>query len=298
MLPHRYLRPVLKRLLIPSTRRAFSLVELSVVIVIISIVAVMGLEVTATFMGRTAYQATEEKLAVIDKAMADYYHANNGLPCPAHTPIPPSCACYGRGVYDGASVSCTVPSGTYTCHTEVATCAAPLIGATLRVGDVPVRDLNLPLSYTVDGYGNKIRYVMTRDMELNAPATPQNNMATDAIAIRSGRLDATCGSVGNRCQAVGTAAYILISHGKDQRGAFSRNGVANPESPCVGGNEDDGKIDAANCRFGDTPTLRLDGSGAGVSVPQNEFYDSRFNAGTVEQNYFDDIVKWRSKSML
>lgn len=56
---------------------------MSVVIVIVSVVAVMGLEATSIYVGRTAYSSTRDKLAAIDQALSQYYRVTGRLPCPA-----------------------------------------------------------------------------------------------------------------------------------------------------------------------------------------------------------------------
>lgn len=73
---------------IPSSphgpRDGFSLLEMSVVVAIVSIVAVMGLEATSVYLGRTAYTSTRDKLVVLDAALRDYYRVTGRLPCPAN----------------------------------------------------------------------------------------------------------------------------------------------------------------------------------------------------------------------
>lgn len=284
-----------------SCRAAFSLVEMSVVIVIISIVATFGLEGAAQFMDRTAYRTTIERIDAIDRAIADFRRVNGYLPCPALQSLTPTTACYGKQVTAlGPPVACAS-----TGSTCVATAMITSNPTSLVYGDVPVRDLGLPLNYMVDGYGSKFRYVATKDMTTSASYVT----TADGIAMRSGRLDDTCSGSSKRCQSLGTAAYIVTSGGRDRRGTMVA-ASASLYSACVANADNDGKIDAANCRMSATnwpstavalaygSTVTPAAAGTSVSVPNNVFYDSRFNAGKIEDNYFDDIVRWRSKSVL
>lgn len=271
----------LRRAPVRASRSAgFTLVELSVVIVIISIVAVSGLEVAASYMGRTAYQTTAAKLAVIDRAVAEYKRVKGYLPCPALPTMGPGNGCYGKGY-----------SGSGACL-PTACDADQMASNTVYFGDVPARDLGLSLEYVTDSYGSKFRYVVSKDLAMNATTY---NVSGDALAIRSGKLGTNCGNTGDRCQSRGTAAYAVLSFGADRRGAYGPNGTLSACVPSPTGDYD-GRIDTANCRMASNPSLVAGGSS--VTVPANAFYDSRFNSGTVEENYFDDLIVWRSKGSL
>lgn len=274
-----------------SGRKAFSLVELSVVIVIISIVAVMGLEGAAIYMDRTAYNVTRDRLREIDEAIAAFYHVNGRLPCPSRNGKPiagqPILAitdtCFGKesnGTGGTAAIS--------SCVDTAATCQGYTF-SNITKGDVPVRDLGLPLSYAFDAYGNRIFYAVTAGMVSAATF----NATNPALQMRSGKLDSACTS---NCQMLGSAAYVVLSHGRDRRGAYSKNGGSAPTIECSNGGSDMDRIDTQNCRINR-------GAAAGGyeinNAPTTDvFYDSRYNAGSVPASYFDDIVVWRKKSDL
>ncbi|PZP87318.1 MAG: hypothetical protein DI582_00685 [Azospirillum brasilense] len=273
---------------IPRKVQGFSLVELSVVIVIISVVAVAGLEMSATFMGRTAYQATTEKLTKIDDALMRYRKTYGRLPCPANRALTPASVCYGKEFRD---------AGANDCAGYTTACSAPTMATTtLYFGDVPVRDLGLPPSFALDAYGNKLNYIVGANLVTAGTAAGQyeHRDSVDGIAVRSGKIDTTCGSAGNLCQNRGTAAYFVFSNGADKRGAMNTNGVivanckvANPHY----------QIDRVNCRLNDT-TMTYSNGGGPFTPNANIFYDSRYNNGATPGNFFDDIVKWRSKNAL
>lgn len=291
------MRSLFRRLTLRRCPRSagFSLVELSVVVVIISIVAVAGLEGMAMYMDKTAYDVTKEKLAAIDKALADYRRVYRRLPCPALQTIGPTNTCYGKSI-DGSA-------GASTCNNNAGTCSASVIDVAsttddLYYGDVPVRDLGLPMSYMIDGYGAKMRYVVTQ----KHVTTATYDTASDALQIRSGKLDTNCGSAGNRCQSRGSAAYAVISMGKNLRGASFPTGTFSDRNCTPEDITFDGNIDMVNCRADNSLTLKYGSTastpGTAVSIPLNVFYDTRYNAGSIEDNYFDDLIVWRSKSDL
>lgn len=278
----------------PHHRAGLSLIELSVVLVIMSIVAAMGLELTANFMDRTAYKVTQQRLEAIDKAIVAFRKVNNRLPCPGYQGLNTAAACFGKE-YNGSL-------GAGTCNNNAGACSANNFAAgTIAFGDVPVRDLGLPLSTMLDGYGNRFIYVVNRNQVYNSGYHPTVNFSTvaDAIAVRSGKLDSTCGG-GSLCQDRGMASFFVFSVGPDKR--MGRTPAGNIFRGCQYGADPadvaltDGLIDTVNCRFGTAVSLVKNGS-TPISIPDNVFYDSRFNMGTTD-SHFDDLVKWRSKGAL
>ena len=251
-----------------SMQRGFSLIELSIVMVIVGTVATLGLESAATFLERSAQEITEERIKTIDKALVRFYKVHGRLPCPGGRTV---------SIVDAGSL------GGY--GREYCNSALGISSTSLRQGMVPVRTLNLPLEYAVDGYGSKFNYVVTAGMTVAA-----TYLATgDGISVRTGKLDPSC-STG--CHTMGTAAFMVISPGYDRRGGVSDRG--SPTKSCIGSTRDDAKIDAQNCAFVGTNTVTMGVTG----VTPDVFYDSRYNRGFNEQNYFDDIVIWRPKNRI
>jgi prepilin-type N-terminal cleavage/methylation domain-containing protein len=248
----------------------FSLLELSVVLAIISIVAVMGLEGVGSFMSHTAYEVTQDKLAVVKTALAKHRQVYGYLPCPAVPSLDINNTGYGKEARSSG------------------VCSASSYSADIYYGDLPVRDLGLPLSYMKDGYGNKMRYAVSRTM--TTVALFSNVASLGAIPIRTGKIQEPC----TVCQIItGQAAYVVLSFGGDKRD--------NRTTSCIGGNAlYDGMIDSVNCRtaMGGTDTVVTGGNGAAAAIPLGTFYDSRFNNGTVEASHFDDLILWQTKGQL
>jgi prepilin-type N-terminal cleavage/methylation domain-containing protein len=269
-----------------SARTGFSLVELSIVLAIMSIVAVFGLEAAATFVTRTAGNISKERLVTVDVAIANFFRIYGRLPCPADrglSPTPPS----NYGLED-----CTIAVLTST-----------TVGGGVMSGAVPFRTLNLPSSASIDGFENKINYVVTKNLTVAGTTSGRFGNATDGVGgieVRSGILEQPCSS--SKCQILANpaaspnqgAAYFLFSSGADRRGARTARGSA--AVACVPAAASHGRrIDSQNCVQGDTAVRALM---TPSTIPYNVFYDSRFNAGLNLVNYFDDYVLWRSKAML
>ena len=248
--------------------RGFSLIELSIVMVIVATVATLGLEGAATFLENSAEDVTQERIKVIDEALVKFYKVNGRLPCPGGRTV---------SVVDASSMG---GYGLEYCNSAIA-----ISSTSLRQGMIPVRTLNLPLEYAIDGYGSKFNYIVTTGMTNAA-----TYLATgDGISIRTGKLNSTCSA---NCNTMGTAAYMVVSPGYDRRGGVSDRGATTKS--CIGSTRDDTKIDSQNCAFAGTNSVTMGVTG----VTPDVFYDSRYNRGFNESNYFDDIVIWRPKNRI
>jgi prepilin-type N-terminal cleavage/methylation domain-containing protein len=312
-------------------KRAFSLVELSVVVAIISVVAALGLEAAANFVNRTATSVSRDRLKMVDEAVANFFKVYGRLPCPAILNENPTATTYGQ---ENCAASATAfPAGTGAGGgSNVLT--GTTIGGGLMAGGVPFRNLNLPMMYAVDGFNSKFSYVVTRNLTVAGGTVAANpvvsrfgsfdtdNTCTDAgtcaaaltassgfgmggIEVRTGILAQPCS--GN-CQKVADptydvsnrtptgAAYIIISHGADQRGARSDRG-AQLRTCTIYANER--RVDTQNCVFGASlPHAGISATGGANNIPNNVFYDNRYNAGLNLTSYFDDVVIWRPKAKL
>jgi prepilin-type N-terminal cleavage/methylation domain-containing protein len=276
-------------------RRGFSLLEMSIVIAILAVLVTFGLEVAANFVNRNAGNITRDRLAAVDAAIVQFFRVYGRLPCPAVITQAPSAAAYGL---EDCSIA---PWGTDTEYPVQ-------IGGGIDYGAVPFRTLNLPMSFSLDGFNNKISYAVTANLTAaGGSATVFNRFASNGgtaaqngvagIEVRSGILEQPCSTT--RCQVLANpstntgAAYVLFSNGLDARGAYSLRGsaiLACVPAPTTSFNM---RVDSQNCQQGvDTNTTTV------TAIPKNVFYDSRFNPGLNRVSYFDDYIVWRSKAQL
>ena len=217
-------------------------------------------------------------MAAIDTAIKQYYHTMGYLPCP--TPI----------------------TNNLATDTGIGDCTTTGLTAYIASGGLPFRDLGLPISAILDGYGSKIRYFVTISLTTNAGFSNIANYGH--IEVRTGQLSAACGGA-NLCEVTFNpivsnpadstvestgAVYAILSSGSDQRGGYNKFGVL--QKACQG---NDTHIDGANCVGGTTNPVLTKTSGDGNDVI---LYDSRFNNGNVVANYFDDIIIVRGKGDL
>lgn len=155
-------------------KKAYSLLELSIVIVIISIL-ISGVMTTA--VGNINYaktKVTKDRIQVLYKALGNFVATNGRLPCPAGLTVLKTNATYGTSI--GAAGTCS-GSGVYTSTANT----------NLVYGMVPVATLGLSKEMGEDGFEDKISYVVDKNFtaaaNLNsAPNFTQVNFSIYTVA--------------------------------------------------------------------------------------------------------------------
>lgn len=213
-------------------RAGFSLFEMSIVLVIISLLTAGGLTIGQNAIKQSKYKATDEKLEELIDALAYFYKLNGRLPCPAPLTAKLGEAAYGREILSGNCYNDPAqPSGTF--HPSIS-------GERVRIGALPTRDMMLPDFMMKDEFENRVRYAvyekLTDATEFASPPTPE-----DIITINDAKGVSFPGAV----------AFVLLSHGDDGKGATSFLGYAN-KLTCTGS-----QLDVENCDsdaiFNDAP---------------------------------------------
>ncbi len=167
-------------------RSAFSLTELSVVVLVASAVLVGILSVQTSSNSTNKIKVTNDRIGQIYKALKVYSGAHKRLPCPASIAIPKNDATYG------SEISCAADTVVY--------------------GMLPVKDLNLAAAFAEDDYGNKLVYVI--DSTFTVATTPSKFVDQEGDIVVS-RYSSSLGVEESN------AIFAVISRGKNQRGAVS-----------------------------------------------------------------------------
>jgi prepilin-type N-terminal cleavage/methylation domain-containing protein len=227
------------------SRRGFTLIEIMVVMVIVTILLAMAVRITAGIRDATVRSTTAAKLAGVDVALTNFVMVSRRLPCPADGALPATDANAGRELRtDGVN-----------CDNNQAR------------GVVPWVTLGIPEIAGTDGYDTRITYRVTptaaKDEGMNftscdtvgsasAADTPSGcgacvNMGTGvpigcvspATAIAGKGLEIR--TVGNTVVAGPAsntgAAYVLVSHGENRGGGYGPSGVLQGESVASGSGE-------------------------------------------------------------
>ena len=244
----------------------FSLVELSIVLVISGIILLAFSEAYSQYLNMQRIENSDENIRLSSVAMTSFQINNRRYPCPADMTLPMGNPNYGR---EACPVSATVPA-VGACAGGVCRGVGPDIDGdgtaeTVLIGAVPYLDLFDPVvvataqaSYNMadpvqaaaarklrydmtvslsdkrmlDGWGRKLRYVVTES--LTNAATFNDAFGAVAIRKRDGQ-----GMI--RKDAIEKYMhFVILSHGIDGTGAWTPDGTI--VRPC-----DVTVLDGQNC---------------------------------------------------
>jgi prepilin-type N-terminal cleavage/methylation domain-containing protein len=275
---------------IKQSNKGFSLLELAIVLMIISLLFVFILPTSTVILNNHKREQTQLKLKNIESALANYVAINKRLPCPADGSVLPGAVGAGTEGARNASGDCTNNqiSGVVPWVNIGLTQADIEDGwnrrVTYRAGFSLTRDGALDMSWcdpagsrtaditaTVAPYGKCYTTCVGNDM--TTCTSPQKYLAGKGFDIRDG---SGSNLIMSNASFMG-AAYVIISHGENGYGAYNNNGdyLASASVGVAG------VIEAFNI------------NGPGVTVTNalptsaNTFRDAEFSEG-VAAVYFDD----------
>lgn len=189
-------------------KRAYSLLEVGIVILIISILVTGALSVYFNVDEEQKINENQDKFKIIYNAIGRFIHENGALPCPAPINLVRNSAT-NFGVSGGSAGSCQ-DNGVYL---GTGTGASNLV-----YGMIPVQTLNLPIEYALDSYGNKFTYIV--DQRFTNPANINGFGSiyppTSIITIRD-KYSTIQHDITN------DAVFVIISHGRNSFGSFAQN---------------------------------------------------------------------------
>jgi prepilin-type N-terminal cleavage/methylation domain-containing protein len=211
--------------------KGFTILELSIVLVIASVLITGFFSFTVNKTIDSTIKSNDEKLKLIDEAITKFYVSNGYLPCPA--PHNTSIGAAGFGI-------------------SVTPCTGAVAGTddigTIKIGTVPVRTLNLPDSFMFDQWGNRIRYGMVRALGVDVAGYNAAAPGAAAISIIDSSGNNMIPNFANLPPAYTISdhvAYVVMSHGPNSTGAYNYNGVQT--IGCSGGG-----LDVENCDINTT----------------------------------------------
>lgn len=199
-------RPVAK----PSP--GFTLVELSVVVVIIGLIMTLGLGALNAQLTSASYAETKKRQSVIKDALTAYLGANRRLPCPD---IPNNT----NGSADGSQVT-----GNEDRSGIPATCAADF-------GVVPYAALGLTRDLATDGWGNFMSFRIAIDSP--APTCPGNGKDWSRSECfgsgKGGLMTLFNGPIAAPTPAAANLIAVLVSHGPNGHSAWVQQASRNAD---------------------------------------------------------------------
>lgn len=269
-------------------QRAFTLVEIAVVIVVLGFLLAMIAGIATSLIGQQRREMTRLRMAGVETALALFVSQNKRLPCPADGRV--------AGTAAGAGLELLVSGN---CQTTGA-------ANTQTHGVVPWRTLGLAEPDVTDGWGNRLTYRVAPELVV---ANALDLTACDpggSGGLSGGICDTTCASATfpGSCTPPSTytqgkglkirnlasatlimdpaltpstgAAYLAISHGENRQGAYNSDGILQ------GGTPASGTLEAAN----NAANIAFTYATSNASVA---FVDD-FQVYTATTGHFDDFV--------
>lgn len=188
--------------------RGFSLVELSIVVLVIGIVLTMGIGAWTANLENQAHAATAQRHTAVKEALSGYVRRNSRLPCP--------------------DTNFTAPDGLE----NRATPGDPTTACSAAFGVLPFVTLGLARDTARDGWGNFFSYHVS-NTNVTTTANSSWNANTDwtrtawfrpgntGIITVNDRNGATVTAITT------TAVAVVVSHGRNGFGSYTVGGTRN-----------------------------------------------------------------------
>lgn len=205
-----------------SALRGFTLLELTVVLLILALLTGMGVLATIGAIESAKVVATQRKMDAIEEAFTKFRLAYQRLPCPGDLTIGNTDTTFGyeaQRTFPLRDINSYLGDTFFNCgigtpsanFNNGASIVAYSTGYPAVEGSVPVRTLGLPDDFAYDGWGRKFSYAVDSYMTIpQAFSKVAPNLNCNSLRVRDG---------GNYFRTDG-ALYVLLSHGPNGHGGF------------------------------------------------------------------------------
>ncbi len=245
-------------------KSAFSLIEMSIVLLIISIIISGMLTVSTVVINNEKVRITKERMDEIYKALGRFMLKNHRLPCPASLTLTKTQVAYGAEI--GIAGSCS-GSGVYTSST-----LSPLP----VYGMVPAAALGLADKFAEDGFGGKFAYVVHQYYTKKEYPTTTSANGFSYLVPSATTMPATISMPS--AAANDYNAFVIISFGANKYGAFN-----------AGSSTQNSSSGASTYELQNMLTSII-GSNAAFGVNSSRASAITFTASDYDSETFDDIV--------
>lgn len=192
-----------------KNKKAFTLIELAVVLFVISSLLVVSFEVGKFFLIQNQIKATNVKLNAIQKAIEIYVRRTNHLPCPTYLAEES-----GYGIEDCDTAVSDASKGFYQTNDAVA-------------GGIPYRDLNLSADMSYDAWGGKFVYKVYKPALTDLRNIDSRNIDTNKYIVVYENVDSALldiSAIPSPDEVVSMQTiYTLSSFGQNKYGVYNFN---------------------------------------------------------------------------
>ena len=240
----------------------YNLVMTSIALLVIGVILVTGMQAYAIYTKKQDSIRTQQVVANAVSKIQTFKETFGRYPCPSSLNAARSSATYG--VEDCTTVITADTCSGGICATTGRTIAA--IAQPIRIGAIPFRLLQIEEKDVYDAYGSRLVYAMSTNQ--GSTATFADNIGAIGMVDETGQ---------NLITPADTVDYVIISHGPNKRGGYTRDGVTS--IACVAGD-----LETKNC-------INM----ASPPVSPTKFASSQaYLAGTASN--FDDTIEYFSSN--
>lgn len=210
-----------------TNESGFSLIEVSIVLLIVSIIMVPLLWGWNQYLVKQKGSDSQAALQAVQSALIKYQARNGAYPVPENPNT--SIMAVNPGQQATGPFAACVGNDPVVCQTAGVNSLDA--GAQVLIGTVPYAELGLPIKLAVDGYHNKLKYAVT----LSATVPGTFNETGGGIEV-----DNIDGTTIYNVAGTPRSLYFVASMGEDGAGAFTKIGGLVAGCAAVG-------LDTANC---------------------------------------------------
>lgn len=250
-------------------KRGFSLIELSLIILVLSFIAVGMLSGVKDHKVLKNDYETYKKIKKIKETIESYKNSAGYFLCPADGTLQRTDPDFGiemRISPDGDCDSVSNPGNSNYTSSD----------GKVQIGILPVRSYGLSDDYLYDEWGNRITYAVTEKL---VSSTTYAESSGGIIIIKDyNNLLPPDDPAQNRFSSEGS--FLVISHGKDGIGAYNHDGTMRITASSIGGGEfADSEFQAQNHHM--YGTMPIDNVFVKPSQPfPGIYFDDYINYGT------------------
>jgi type II secretory pathway pseudopilin PulG len=266
-----------------DNKSAYTIMELSLVVLIISLLTAAGLKYNAAVSDPNNIIQTNENFDYVENAIMNYRINFGRLPCPADITNETESS-FGSEVGTAGDGNCT--GANFTNATTDPDNADGLYDATtasqIVAGALPTRTLQIEQKYAFDAWNKKILYVVDKRMTATSAFLkyPLNNNVVGGIVIKNANAATLANSINYK------GVYALISHGKNGHGAYLNNKGGTAE-----------RYNAASTNTDELKNCHCTNAAVAVSFDRIFVQKTKTGSSTLTDK-FDDIVRFKTRPQI
>lgn len=263
---------------------AFTLIELSIVILVLSLLAAAAFRyaTNATVIANTA--TLNQTLDVVETALQNYRNVFGRLPCPSDITLAENSAAFGVEVGTSGDGNCTgynfINSGA-----DPDSADPDYIANTNNVvaGGIPTKTLKIDDKYAYDAWGKKIMYAVDKRITATSAFTTYTitNTTIGAIVVKKNYNDLLAYATTYK------GIYALISFGANGHGAYQRSTIAANST----------RFNNASSNSNELKNCHCDSSAVATTFDRIFVQTSQTGTTTIA-NKFDDTVRVKTRMQM